>query len=128
MNKYKIAIVLALIVIALDQVSKWIVRSSLPLYKNIEILPFFDITHLRNTGAAFGIFRDLPDSLRFPLFAIVLIVAVVVIFIFLKNFYPANPRSTVATLLHLSNRLDLTCLVYTSLSLRTSLSLGVEAL
>jgi len=85
MNKYKIAVVIALLVIVLDQVSKWMIRSSLPLYKRIEILPFFDITHLRNTGAAFGILRDLPDSLRFALFTVVLIIAIVVIFIFLKK-------------------------------------------
>lgn len=85
MNKYKIAVVIALLVIVLDQVSKWMIRSSLPLYKRIEILPFFDITHLRNTGAAFGILRDLPDSLRFTLFTVVLIIAIVVIFIFLKK-------------------------------------------
>ncbi len=85
MNKYKIAVVIALLVIVLDQVSKWMIRSSLPLYKKIEILPFFDITHLRNTGAAFGILLDLPDSLRFTLFTVVLIIAIVVIFIFLKK-------------------------------------------
>lgn len=85
MNKYKVAVVIALFVIVLDQLTKWFIRSSVPLYKKIQILPFFDITHLRNTGAAFGILRDLPDSLRFPLFAIVFIVAIVVIFIFLKK-------------------------------------------
>jgi len=97
MNKYKIAVVIALLVIVLDQVSKWVIRSSLPLYKKIEILPFFDLTHLRNTGAAFGILRDLPDSLRMPLFAAVLLVAIIVIFFFLKK-TPAQDKLMIISL------------------------------
>jgi len=97
MNRYKIAVVIALLVIVLDQVSKWVIRSSIPLYKKIEILPFFDVTHLRNTGAAFGILRDLPDSLRMPLFAAVLLVAIIVIFFFLKK-TPAQDKLMIISL------------------------------
>jgi signal peptidase II len=85
MNKYRLAISVSLAIIVVDQITKWIVRTNLPLYTRIDVLPFFDITHLRNTGAAFGILRDLPESLRLPLFAIVLIVAILAIFIFLKK-------------------------------------------
>jgi signal peptidase II len=85
MNKYRLAASVSLVVIVLDQITKWVIRTELPLYTRINVLPFFDITHLRNTGAAFGILRGLPESLRFPLFAIVLIVALLAIFIFLKK-------------------------------------------
>ncbi len=44
--------------LVLDQVSKiWIV-STLTLYGSIEILPFFNITHVHNPGAAFSFLSD----------------------------------------------------------------------
>jgi signal peptidase II len=85
MNKYRLAVSVSLVIIVVDQITKWIIRTNLPIYSRINVLPFFDITHLRNTGAAFGILRDLPENLRFPLFAVVLIVAILAIFIFLKK-------------------------------------------
>lgn len=85
MNKYRLALFVSLAVIVVDQITKWIIITNLPLYTRINVLPFFDITHLRNTGAAFGILRDLPETLRFPLFVIVLIVAIVAIVLFLRK-------------------------------------------
>lgn len=41
-------------VVALDQLTKWLVDTSLPLYESIELLPFFELTYLRNPGAAFS--------------------------------------------------------------------------
>ena len=97
MNKYKLAISVSLTIIVLDQITKWVIRTNLPLYTRINVLPFFDITHLRNTGAAFGILRDLPENLRFPLFVIVLIVAIFAIFLFLKKL-TANDRLLIVSL------------------------------
>lgn len=85
MNKYRLALSVSLVIIVADQITKWIITTNLPLYSRINVLPFFDITHLKNTGAAFGILRDLPENLRFLLFAVVLIVAVIAIFIFLRK-------------------------------------------
>ena len=85
MQKLKIPIIVAAIVIILDQLSKWLVVKFVPLYDRVTLLPFLDITHVRNPGAAFGIFRDLPENARLILFAVVLITAVVVIFYFLKK-------------------------------------------
>ena len=47
----------------LDQVTKAIVRATLPLHDSVPIIPgFLDITHVRNTGAAFGLLNaaDIP--------------------------------------------------------------------
>ena len=85
MNKYRLALSVSLVIIVADQITKWIITTNVPLYSRINVLPFFDITHLKNTGAAFGILRDLPENLRFLLFAVVLIVAVIAIFIFLRK-------------------------------------------
>lgn len=54
---------LAALVVVLDQVSKALVRLRLPLHDRVEILPgLLDFTHVRNTGAAFGLLNaaDIP--------------------------------------------------------------------
>jgi len=88
MHKFRIPIIVSTIVIILDQLSKWLVVKHIPLYEKVSFLPFLEITHIRNPGAAFGIFRDLPENVRLILFAIVLITAVVVIFYFVKKTGP----------------------------------------
>lgn len=85
MHKYITALIITAIVVAADQLSKWLVVRNIPLYGRVEFLPFLDLTHIRNPGAAFGIFRDMPESIRVPLFVVVLIAAVVVIFYFLSQ-------------------------------------------
>ena len=90
MNRYRDASLVALIVVVLDQFSKWVVVKYVPLYDRIPLLPFLDVTHIINRGAAFGIFKDLPETIRMPLFAFVLVAAVMVIFIFLKKAGPGN--------------------------------------
>jgi signal peptidase II len=51
------------VVVALDQVSKAIIRIVLPLGESRRIIPeFLDLTHVHNTGAAFGLLNaaDFP--------------------------------------------------------------------
>ncbi|MFI0347797.1 MAG: signal peptidase II [Chthoniobacterales bacterium] len=48
-----------LLLVALDQLTKLFVLHTIPLYGTIKIVPgFFYLTHLYNTGAAFGMFHD----------------------------------------------------------------------
>lgn len=50
-------------VIGVDQLTKEIVRRTLPLHDSIRIIPdFLDLTHVQNTGAAFGLLNaaDFP--------------------------------------------------------------------
>ena len=44
---------LAAAIVILDQVTKLWAVSALELYRPVEILPFFNLTLLHNTGAAF---------------------------------------------------------------------------
>lgn len=87
MKKYKIAFWVSFAVVIADQLSKWFVRSSLELFERVSVLPFLDITHLRNRGAAFGILNELPENIRLPFFAIVFVLAIVVILLFLRKAY-----------------------------------------
>jgi signal peptidase II len=50
-------------IVALDQLTKLIVRATLPLYSKKVIIPqLLDFTHVQNTGAAFGVLNaaDFP--------------------------------------------------------------------
>lgn len=52
-------------VIALDQITKAVVAARIPLHATISVIPgFFDLTHVRNTGAAFGILAGEASSGR----------------------------------------------------------------
>ncbi len=47
---------LALGIVVLDQATKALVVARIPLYRTIPVIRgFFDLTHLQNTGAAFGV-------------------------------------------------------------------------
>ena len=47
-----------LLILFLDQVSKVVVERLLPLSHSVPLLPCFALTHVQNTGAAFGIFAQ----------------------------------------------------------------------
>ena len=57
MRKYFFLIATA--VLLLDRLAKWVVASNIPLHDSITVIPgFFHLTHVQNTGAAFGLFAD----------------------------------------------------------------------
>jgi len=59
----KLEIVVAAVIVALDQITKALVRPALALHESIEVIPgFLDLTRVHNTGAAFGMLNtvDLP--------------------------------------------------------------------
>jgi signal peptidase II len=50
-------------IILFDQLTKFIVRHALPLHESVNVIPgFLDLTHVQNTGAAFGLLNaaDFP--------------------------------------------------------------------
>jgi signal peptidase II len=47
-----------LLVVALDQLTKHLVRSNIALFESIPEQGFFRLIHAQNTGAAFSIFQD----------------------------------------------------------------------
>jgi signal peptidase II len=54
-RRRRIEIWLPLAIVLIDQLTKAIVRTMLPLYGSVSVVPgLLDFTHVRNTGAAFG--------------------------------------------------------------------------
>lgn len=45
---------LSALVIVIDQITKRIVDTTMQLYQSIELIPYFQLTYMRNQGAAFS--------------------------------------------------------------------------
>jgi signal peptidase II len=66
----------AVIVLILDIASKVWVRSAIQVNESIPILKFLSITHVQNSGIAFGLFQF--EALRWIYVAVALIVAIII--------------------------------------------------
>jgi signal peptidase II len=62
MKKPAYILFIVLSVIALDRITKFLIIGYLPLFDSIEIFSFLHIVNIRNTGAAFGMFKSLGSS------------------------------------------------------------------
>jgi len=102
MNKYIITIVIAVTAVALDQITKYLVRLDIPLYSSIDVLPFFNLTHLRNSGVAFGMLQNLPQQFKLPFYIAVFAIALSVLTIIIKNTEEKNRSMIIGLSLILS--------------------------
>ena len=51
----RVMIVVAVVILVADQLTKYAVRTQISLHDSIEVIPgLFNLVHVRNTGAAFG--------------------------------------------------------------------------
>ncbi len=65
----KLELIVAVVVVVLDQVTKAMIRPALALHQSREVIPgFLDLTRVHNTGAAFGML----NGVDFPFKTVVL--------------------------------------------------------
>jgi len=76
----------ASLILAADQLSKMWIRSNLLVGESLFEIGFFRLTHIHNTGAAFGLFRD-----QTFLLTVVALVGAVCILIYTLLFYRRYP-------------------------------------
>jgi signal peptidase II len=82
--RYLILLTVSALVLILDQVTKIYIDRTMELHSSITVIEgFFNITYLRNKGAAFGMLAN--SSFRLPFFILVSTVAVVVIMFVIKR-------------------------------------------
>jgi signal peptidase II len=82
--RYLILLVVSALVLVLDQLTKIYIDRTMELHSSISVIEgFFNITYLRNKGAAFGILAN--SSFRLPFFILVSLVAVGVILVVIKR-------------------------------------------
>jgi len=73
-------LVLSVIIIALDQASKWAIVKWVELYRSIPVTEFLDITYLQNTGAAFSFLADASGWQRWFFIILGIVVSIVIVF------------------------------------------------
>jgi signal peptidase II len=67
----RIEVWLPMLIVALDQLTKFVVNRTVPLHTSVTVIPgLVDFTHVRNSGAAFGIL----NAVEFPFKSVVIAV------------------------------------------------------
>ena len=83
MKPRRIETLLPIAIVLLDQIAKAAVRARLPLHASVSIVPgLLDFTHVRNTGAAFGLLNAADFPFKSVVIAVVATAALVGVGIF----------------------------------------------
>ena len=78
MRKYHFLI--AVLVVVLDRASKWVVAGKITLHDSVAVLPgFFRLTHVQNSGAAFGLFAESSSEWKVAILVMFSILALAVV-------------------------------------------------
>lgn len=89
--KYKILLGLTPTLFLFDFITKWLILHSIPIGKLITVIPgFFDLVHVRNTGAAFGLLANMGEPFRVPFFYGVSGLALIILFYCFKTLSPKD--------------------------------------
>ena len=85
-NKYLWVGSIAGVVLLLDQVTKFLVMRHIRMFEVITVIPgFFNLTYVRNRGAAFGMLAGVPGAWRSAFFIIVTVIAVAAIVLLIRK-------------------------------------------
>jgi signal peptidase II len=85
-NKYTKLVIVAGLVVLFDQISKALILEHLPRHHSRTIITgFFDITHIRNPGGAFGLMAGMSSTVRTVVFLFISSLAVGLILYFYKK-------------------------------------------
>ncbi len=95
--KLRVALGAFLIALPLDLVSKELVQQHLSYSDRIPVIEgLFYLTHVRNTGAAFGLFADGDPTFRIVFFVSVSLLAMGIIASFFRKLAPGDRLSALA--------------------------------
>ena len=77
-QKRLIEFVLPMLIVAVDQATKAMVRASVPVHDSVTVVPgFLDITHALNSGAAFGILNGADFPFKTVIIAVIATAALI---------------------------------------------------
>jgi len=81
-NKYLFLFVASSALIVVDQYTKFMVTLHIPINYSVNVVEgLFNLTHIRNSGVAFGIFSDQNSELKPYLLIFVSIIAIIAILV-----------------------------------------------
>ncbi len=68
-RRYGLLIGVSLIIVSLDQITKLLIINTMQLHESIPVIAgFFNLTYIRNPGAAFGLFATTNSAFRLIFF------------------------------------------------------------
>jgi signal peptidase II len=76
---------LAALVVILDQLTKYLVRSTFSLHESIEVTPFFNLVFVFNRGAAFSFLSDASGWQRIFFIALALAASLWIVWLLRKH-------------------------------------------
>ena len=84
MSRYRTLSIITLVILTLDQLTKFYVDANFRLHETVPVVRgFFHLTYVRNKGAAFGILAD--SSVRIPFFITVSLIALIGILWYIRR-------------------------------------------
>ncbi|HTM09084.1 MAG TPA: signal peptidase II [Verrucomicrobiae bacterium] len=96
-GKFKLVLILIVAIVLLDQTTKAIVDRTMPLYQSIPVIEnVFNLTYIRNTGAAFGFLARSGEFFRRSFLIGFSIAAIGFIIVMLRRLPPEEKLLTVA--------------------------------
>ncbi len=95
--KLRVFLITFCVSLPLDLISKWIIDQNLTYADRIPVIEgFFYLTHVRNAGAAFGMFADAEPVMRRIFFIGISVVAIGIILSFFRQLAPGDRLSSLA--------------------------------
>lgn len=83
-HKYFPLITMVLMLVVIDQLTKFYIDSNFVLYQSLEVINgYFNITYIRNSGVAFGIlsgFKGIVSQIIFIFISLIAISAIIIIY------------------------------------------------
>ena len=90
----RLTVGLAVAVVVLDQATKALVREYVPLHSSVSVIGgFLDLTHVRNTGAAFGFLNAVDIPFKPVVMTAIALVALIAIAIYTSRVTAQEPLS-----------------------------------
>ena len=82
---------IAATIVVLDQITKALVKARLPAHESVTVIPgFFDLTHVRNTGAAFGMLDNVDFAYKPVVMVLVALVALAAVAAYAMSLPPTQ--------------------------------------
>jgi signal peptidase II len=90
-RRYGLLTLIVCTVVILDQLTKWLVTGSMRLHESIAIIPdLFNLTYIRNSGAAFGILAGSHAGFRLVFFGLTSVLALALLGTIYMRLSPAD--------------------------------------
>ena len=87
----------SILVVALDQFTKFLVLESIQLNQSVPLWPnYFYFTYVQNRGTAFGFMSDKDTDIRIPLFIVITITTAFIVYSYQKAIREENLMSQIA--------------------------------